>query len=83
MLADEIKKGESVNVEFKRELPQKSERYIKSVIAFANIAGGRIVIVVDDETHEIVGVDKDGVLRHLIMRDMCSLLQRQTWYHIT
>ena len=40
MLTDEIKKGESVNVEFKRELPQKSERYIKSVIAFANIAGG-------------------------------------------
>ena len=50
MLADEIETGESVNIEFKREVPQKSEKYIKSVIAFANTAGGRIVIGVDDET---------------------------------
>ena len=57
MLADEIKAGESVNIEFKCEVPKKSEKYIKSVIAFANTAGGKIVIGVDDETHEIVGVD--------------------------
>lgn len=55
MLADEIKAGESVNIEFKCEVPKKSEKYIKSVIAFANTAGGKIVIGVDDETHEIVG----------------------------
>ena len=76
MLADEIKTGESVNIEFKRELPQKSEKYIKSVIAFANTAGGRIIIGVDDETHEIVGVDKDGVFKIIdnitnTISDMC------------
>lgn len=54
MLADEIKAGESNNIEFKVEVPKKSEKYIKSVIAFANTAGGKIVIGVDDETHEIV-----------------------------
>ena len=32
MLADEIKAGESTNIEFKREVPKKSEKYIKSVI---------------------------------------------------
>ena len=57
MLTDEIKAGEFANIEFKREVPQKSEKYIKSVIAFANTAGGKIVIGIDDETHEIVGVD--------------------------
>lgn len=76
MLADEIETGESVNIEFKREVPQKSEKYIKSVIAFANTAGGRIVIGVDDETHEIVGVDKDGVFKIIdnitnTISDMC------------
>lgn len=63
MLADEIKAGESTNIEFKVEVPKKSEKYIKSVIAFANTAGGKIVIGVDDETHEIVGVDKNEVFK--------------------
>ena len=76
MLVDEIKFGESVNIEFKREVPQKSEKYIKSVIAFANTAGGKIVIGIDDETHEIVGVDKDGVFKIIdnitnTISDMC------------
>lgn len=76
MLADEIKAGESVNIEFKREVPKKSEKYIKSVIAFANTAGGKIVIGVDDETHEIVGVDKNEVFKIMdgitnTISDMC------------
>jgi hypothetical protein len=29
MLADEIKAGESINIEFKREVPKKSEKYKK------------------------------------------------------
>lgn len=76
MLTDEIKAGEFANIEFKREVPQKSEKYIKSVIAFANTAGGKIVIGIDDETHEIVGVEKDGVFKIIdnitnTISDMC------------
>lgn len=76
MLADDIKAGESVNIEFKVEVPKKSEKYIKSVIAFANTAGGKIIIGVDDETHEIVGVDKDEVFKIMdnitnTISDMC------------
>lgn len=76
MLADEIKAGESNNIEFKVEVPKKSEKYIKSVIAFANTAGGKIVIGVDDETHEIVGVDKNEVFKIMdgitnTISDMC------------
>ena len=76
MLADEIKAGESVNIEFKVEVPKRSEKYIKSVIAFANTAGGKIIIGVDDESHEIVGVDKDEVFKIMdsitnAISDMC------------
>ena len=76
MLADEIRAGESTNIEFKVEVPKISEKYIKSVIAFANTAGGKIIIGVDDETHEIVGVDKDEVFKIMdnitnTISDMC------------
>ncbi len=76
MLADEIKAGESAYIEFKVEIPKKCEKYIKSVIAFANTAGGKIVIGVDDESHKIVGVDKDEVFKMMdnitnTISDMC------------
>jgi len=57
-LQEEIIKGESKNLEFKRELPRLSEKYIKTVIAFSNTNGGKIVIGVDDKTRKIIGVDK-------------------------
>ena len=46
---------ESKLLEFKSELPSFSA-LIKTCIAFANAAGGRIVVGVDDLTHEIIGV---------------------------
>mgnify|MGYP000284381535 FL=1 len=39
MLVDEINAGENVNIEFKAEVPRKSEKYIKSIVAFANTSG--------------------------------------------
>lgn len=76
MLADEVKAGESANMELKVEVPKKSERYIKSVVAFANTAGGKIIIGVDDKSHEIVGVDKNEVFKIMdnitnTISDMC------------
>jgi len=63
MLIDEIKNGESSVLEFKRELPTDGKKYLKTIVAFANSKGGRIVIGVDDKTHEAVGVDNDKVFQ--------------------
>lgn len=76
MLEDEIRAGESSNIEFKVELPKKNEKYIKSIVAFANTAGGKLIIGVDDETREVVGVDKDEVFKIMdnvvnTISDMC------------
>lgn len=57
-LFDEIQLGESRTLEFKAELPQDSSKWIKTVVAFANGAGGRIIIGVTD-SREIVGIPKD------------------------
>ena len=53
MTREEILAGESKIVEFKVERPEKSIKYMKSVVAFANGKGGRIVFGIDDETREI------------------------------
>jgi predicted HTH transcriptional regulator len=63
MLADEIKAGESRNIEFKVAIPKKSDNYVKSIIAFSNTAGGKLIIGIDDKTHEIIGVNKDDVFK--------------------
>ena len=36
MTIEEIIRGESKNTEFKEELPRKSEKYTKTVVAYAN-----------------------------------------------
>lgn len=76
MLAEEIKMGGSNNLEFKVEVPVKSEKYIKSVVAFANTSGGKIIIGVEDSEHIIVGVHKDEVFKIIdnitnTVSDMC------------
>ena len=58
----EIKAGESSTLEFKETLPTESKKYLKTVVAFANSKGGRIVFGIKDDTLEIFGVDKDKIL---------------------
>lgn len=65
MTREEILAGESKNVEFKVERPEKSIKYMKSVVAFANGKGGRIVFGIDDDTREIAGIPEDCVFREM------------------
>lgn len=59
MTIEEIVHGESKNVEFKVSLPRDSAKYMKTIIAFANTQGGRLVIGVEDKTRSVTGVDDD------------------------
>jgi predicted HTH transcriptional regulator len=59
MTIEEIMRGESKNVEFKVTLPKNSEKYTKTVIAFANTQGGQLIFGVTDETREVVGIDEE------------------------
>ena len=63
MTIEEIVHGESKNVEFKVSLPKDSSKYTKTIIAFANTQGGRLVIGVEDKTRSIPGVDDDSVFQ--------------------
>ena len=59
MARDTLFSGESKNVEYKVTLPDKSEKYMKTIVAFANTQGGKLVVGIDDKTHEIVGVENE------------------------
>ena len=65
MNIEEILAGESKNVEFKENLPEKSIKYMKSVVAFANGTGGKIIFGIADKTREIVGFDKEDVFKKM------------------
>ena len=51
--------GESKNIEYKVTLPDKSEKYMKTIVAFANTQGGKLIVGVDDNSHQVIGVDND------------------------
>ncbi len=60
MQKDPLLSGESKNIEYKVQVPEHSEKYIKTVVAFANGDGGQIVFGVEDETLKIVGIAISG-----------------------
>ena len=63
MAKDALFSGESKNIEYKVALPDKSEKYMKTIVAFANTQGGKLIIGVDDRTHQIVGVENEVLFK--------------------
>jgi predicted HTH transcriptional regulator len=55
-ILNKINQPESRKLEFKREFPAKSD-VLKTIVAFANGAGGELIIGVSDKHREIVGIE--------------------------
>lgn len=62
-IQNEIRSGESLRLEFKRQLPAEDRKFLKTLVAFANGAGGKLVFGVDDATREIIGIPDDDCAR--------------------
>ena len=58
-LIEQISLGESKTLEFKQELPE-NKKIAKTVISFSNIAGGKLIIGVDDDRN-IVGIEEENI----------------------
>ena len=54
----EISRGESNRLEFKKELTDDHKKYLKTVVAFSNGSGGKILFGVADD-RSIVGIADD------------------------
>lgn len=61
MTIEELKKGEQEAIEYKRDIPAEKEKYLKTAVAFANAAGGRIVFGVENNTWDVTGFSDDEV----------------------
>ena len=48
MARDTLFSGESKNIEYKITLPDKSEKYMKTIVAFANTQGGKLIVGVEN-----------------------------------
>jgi len=66
---------ESKLLEFKSK-PPKYETLIKTCVAFANASGGRIIIGIDDKTHEVIGINPTD--REKIYNDFANSLYDST-----
>ena len=77
-IQEEIQLGESRTLEFKKELPAESLKWIKTIAAFANGADGRLVIGVSNQ-REIIGISKETDIFELkdkisdTISQMCTL----------
>lgn len=74
---EDIRKGESKTLEFKVQLPENSETWVKTIIAFANSSGGNLVIGVDAASLEVVGVDRNALFHTMdkitnVIMDSCE-----------
>ena len=63
MEKDTLFSGESVNVEYKVAVPKDSAKYMKTVVAYANGCGGKIIFGVEDKTLKVVGMDTDSLFQ--------------------
>lgn len=65
MTRDEILNGETREVEFKVQRPKDSSKYMKTVVAFSNGEGGRIVFGVQDKTLQVCGIPREDVFSEM------------------
>ncbi|MCP1100797.1 ATP-dependent DNA helicase RecG [Aequitasia blattaphilus] len=65
MTAEEIFVGETDNVEFKEDIPARSEKYMKTVVAFANGKGGKLIFGVENNTWKVTGFTKEEVFQKM------------------
>ena len=56
-IQEEIQNGESRTFEYNATLPHDSQKWIKTIVAFANGAGGKFVLSVNNQ-REFVGLAK-------------------------
>lgn len=61
----EIRRGECETVEFKEDVPEDKEKYLKTAVAFANGNGGSLVFGVKDRTWEVVGLPSGDIFHKM------------------
>ncbi len=70
-ILEEIRRGESYTLEFKEDVNSDPKKFLKTISAFSNCSGGRIIFGINDST-EIVGVEGNLQKKMDSLTDMIS-----------
>jgi ATP-dependent DNA helicase RecG len=84
-LQEEIKNGENRTLEYKVVLPEDSSKWIKTIVAFANGAGGKFIVGVNNK-REFIGIPKEVDLFELkdgIADTIAQMCEPQVVFDIT
>lgn len=75
-LGIDISRGEGYNLEFKEKLSENHKKFLKTVVAFANGVGGRIIFGVDDKKN-IIGIPDEELygIRDDITSAVCDSVE--------
>lgn len=80
-ISEIVLQGESETLEFKEQVPKDSEKYLKTVVAFANGNGGMILFGVDDETFIKGILNKLDSVRNQITDAICNRIEPRPKFH--
>lgn len=58
--------GEDKNVEFKREIPKKHEKFLKDIITFSNCTGGKVILGIEDMTNMVYSIGDKNTFNQMI-----------------
>ncbi|MDY0278426.1 MAG: putative DNA binding domain-containing protein [Acholeplasma sp.] len=58
-MINNIFKEESNTVEYKKTLPNESNKWLKSIVSFSNTAGGELFIGIEDSTMKVFGITEN------------------------
>ncbi len=64
-MPEELAQGEHETVEYKLDIPQEKEKYLKTAVAFANAAGGKIIFGVENNSWKVVGFPDDEIFQKM------------------
>jgi len=64
-ILDKVRQPENRKLELKRSLPPRA-KWLKTIIAFANGAGGELILGVDDKSRDILGIENPFELEEKI-----------------
>lgn len=67
---------ESNKLEYKRDLPKDSIKWLKTIVSFSNTAGGQLLIGIEDSTKKVIGINTSrSVLESRIMDAIYNNIQ--------
>lgn len=62
---NELFQGESNTLEYKRSRPEDGKKYLKTVSAFSNGSGGKIIFGIDDHTRSVTGIPDESIFSEM------------------